>query len=404
MCFVLLLKVRYSTPKTAISELDSTRAKSLQSRFDRDAVAATTKGTMNKTSNRVLLLAQFRTGSTFFGQMFNLNPDMFYLFEPLRVVGCLDQIGAELHDYENTTSKLVERVLRCEFSEQFASCFLNFPVGVYYTKNMTTILKKTSQSDEPLSPAQFLRSMCLSYHGDIAMKTIRAKMENIVGILQLDKYSDVKVLHLVRDPRGVANSRKLMALTAADKQAYKNFMNGQLGMKPNLATLISKGLFLTKDSSHSVANSKRETVNEYCRRLYNDIQFILHQPLTLRNRYKLIRYEDFAFDPEGITQKIYSFLGMNSPPETVVQWLRSNTNVSEKVSDNKNSMGLHKNSVTTAGKWRVSLSSEEVKQVQAVCADVMIMLGYKLFTKESHLLNLNITSIGAINLGLDIGI
>ncbi|XP_072027801.1 carbohydrate sulfotransferase 1-like [Amphiura filiformis] len=266
-----------------------------------------TRGSVNSSAVSVIILAQYRTGSTFIGQLFNKNPELFYIFEPLKAVENLDDINGQLQNYENTTAKLLERILRCEFSER---------------------------------------------------------------------------------PAGVANSRRMVSSGRDAVMAFESYLRGELKVKPQLTRLKFDG--------------KGASINEYCDRLHDDIQLALLQPNVLKNRYKLIRYEDFSANPKRIAEEIYSFLGLQTP-DVVMKWLDENTsyNVSNQGYSN---MGLRKNSVKAASNWRHYLNDVELHQIQAYCSDVMELLGYKRFANAKFLPDFTVPSLGLNTLGRDITI
>ncbi|XP_072029427.1 carbohydrate sulfotransferase 1-like [Amphiura filiformis] len=339
-------------------------------------------------STVVIVLAYFRSGSTFFGQIFNVNPNMFYMFEPLRVFEILVDTERRGNEFENTTAKLLERILRCEFTEQFSSSYMNTSTWVHYTKNLSSILRSGKKLQ---SPARILRKMCLRYKGNIAMKTIRVTLPDVLEFLEKYPHGNLKIIHLVRDPRGVANSLKLLGTPDDLKDAFELYLLGRLHTKPELSSLMDMSLLLPK-SYHLGSNADiaqyRATINGYCHLVFHDLQIAINPPDLLRNRYKLIRYEDFAANPQVLTHKIYSFLEKPTPDSALI-WLDNNTNVSYKNSS-KQCLGLHKNSEETASKWRRYLNVEEVKQVQDVCGAVMELLGYKSFDTEKSLLDFSV--------------
>ncbi|XP_072029426.1 carbohydrate sulfotransferase 1-like [Amphiura filiformis] len=344
-------------------------------------------------STVVIVLAYFRSGSTFFGQIFNVNPNMFYIFEPLVVFEILADIE------RRSSAKLLERILRCEFSEQFSSSYMNMSTLVHYTKNLSSILRSNT-GRKLQSPARILRKMCLRYKGNIAMKTVSVTLHDIFQFLQQTHHSNLKIIHLVRDPRGVANSQKLLEIPDDVKDAFDLYLLGRLHAKPDLSSLMEMALLVR--NSHLRPNAAmaeyRATINGYCHLLLRDLQLTINPPYLLKNRYKLIRYEDFAANPQVLTHKIYSFLEKPTP-ESAIRWLDINTNVSY-----RQSMGLHKNSKETASKWRRYLNVEEVKQVQGVCGTVMQLLGYKSFYTEESLLDFSVPATRLHSLGADISI
>ncbi|XP_072027720.1 carbohydrate sulfotransferase 1-like [Amphiura filiformis] len=359
----------------------------LRALVDYTSATPSSRGLVNS-STVVIILAQYRTGSTFIGQLFNKNPDMFYIFEPLKVFNNLEDINGQLQNYENTSAKLLERILRCEFSERFASSFLNFDVGVHFTKNLSVVRVNADTKFD--SQAQMLRKMCLSYKGYVATKTIRTTLKDVVQFLEnTDHHENVKIIQYVRDPRGVANSRRMMSYGRSAVMEFESYLRGELKVRPQLKSLnILKRI------------GRTGSINEYCDQLHADIQLALLQPNVLKNRYKLIRYEDFSANPKRIAKELYSFLGLQTP-EVVIQWLNTNTNASYQ---NDNNMGLSKNSAKAASNWRRYLNNEELQQVQSLCADVMELLGYKLLAKEKFLLDFTVPSQGLNTLGRDITI
>ncbi len=344
----------------------------------------------------VIVLSQYRSGATFIGQIFNVNPDFFYMFEPLRIFETLQE-AERLEQYENTTTKFLDGIFHCKFSEEFAFSYVNVPILVHYTKNLPFLLKVNGRHIGS-SSADVLRDMCQRYNGNVAMKIIRASLQELLNLIETYPRERLKIIHIVRDPRGVANSRKLMAVPFSVKRAYELYLIGELNAKPDLNSSINSSLFLPENSP--LEKGHRATMNWYCHRLQQDLQLAsnrIHD--LLQDRYRLVRYEDFVADPTGFAHKIYAFIGPKPVPESVINWLDDNTNVSYKESS-KNSMGVHKHSIETASNWRRYLRIEEVEKVQMVCAEVMKTLGYNLIAGEASLLDFSVPTTGVNRLGM----
>ena len=111
------------------------------------------------------------------------------------------------------------------------------------------------------------------------------------------------------------------------------------------------------------------------------------KPSWLRNRYKLVRYEDFALDPLRMAQQIYDFVGIEYP-RAVKEWIVSNT----RDNDNRSVkfFSTHKNSIETASRWRQSLLPTQVRKVEAICSEMMKLLGYKKVINSMDLTNNNV--------------
>lgn len=357
----------------------------------------------NNNSNnisRVILLGYVRSGSTFIGHILNENPTMFYMFEPLRVSSCLAKLGVNLSDDENTNAKLLWKMMRCDFTDEIAMCFMDFDIGVHYSKNLSAILKGASDranTDIPLSPARMLRDICLSYNGRVGVKLIRAKLEDIKELLEEDP--NIKILQLVRDPRGVANSIRMSAIPLENLTHFKRYLKGEMDARPVIRSFSSLQMIEAINSS-----VYWPTINKICLRWRDDLRLATARPEWLRDRYKLVRYEDFATDPIRMTNEIYSFIG-EQVPIAVMEWLEDNTNVTLQQSLeslDEGNMEVRKNSKATAFMWRKYLSRKECYQVQIICADVMKILGYHMFLRERSLLDEHIPAIGPIHLDVDL--
>ncbi|XP_070549680.1 carbohydrate sulfotransferase 1-like [Ptychodera flava] len=106
----------------------------------------------------VLFIAKARTGSTFIGELFNQNPNVFYLFEPLRVVPDMVKIDA------------IPEMYRGDMSAELLNSFYHCDFLTYYVYQ----IQRSEPSDADAAQDCF----------------------------------DFKVVLLARDPRAVASSRK----------------------------------------------------------------------------------------------------------------------------------------------------------------------------------------------------
>ena len=152
---------------------------------------------------------------------------------------------------------------------------------------------------------------------------------------------NVKIIHLVREPRAVYYYRML------------------------------------------VSDTRPRNVSMSCPRLLRNLKFWLETPEWLRNRYLLVRYEDLAQTPVRIASQIYTFLGI-SLPRSVRGWLEQNTN-----HDAGFAFSHTRDSRNTAIKWRRKLTLDQVLYVQSQCRSVMTSLGYRILTTVELLRNLN---------------
>ncbi|XP_022090655.1 carbohydrate sulfotransferase 2-like [Acanthaster planci] len=185
--------------------------------------------------SRVVLLTSMRTGSSFIGEIFGRNDDIFYLFEPglallteLHSQGALflqpiymDMLSAIFHC--NTSSlnfyiKWLSRQYPLEVKKKVPRLFdlvcYKWPTG------------RTGLACRKIDADLFERKCREKRH--IAVKSIRIWDIGMFQPLIQDGNVKLKVVHLVRDPRGMTASR-VLAMNFVDstmKQTRGGFIHG----------------------------------------------------------------------------------------------------------------------------------------------------------------------------------
>ncbi|CAH1798560.1 unnamed protein product [Owenia fusiformis] len=180
-----------------------------------------------------------------------------------------------------------------------------------------------------------LRKNC-SESNQRVYKLIRMNMKTAVTLLE--RYSDIKVIHYIRDPRGIQNSR----VDTVTSFAFEDRM-----------TLV-------------------ESSDLLCRLIWNDILVASRQPLHIARRILQVRYEDVVNDPKNTIEKIDEFLDRESQPE-MLDWLNLNTNcpnMTQTLSDSQ-PFALCKNASYTMDKWRERLSPEDIAGITKTCSNVL---------------------------------
>jgi len=161
----------------------------------------------------------------------------------------------------------------------------------------------------------------------------------------LATYPQVRIIHLIRDPRAVAVSR----LRRNDESTMSRYT-----MNAN------------KNKTFRPAFSLRE-VSIYCRTVVQDI--LLRHQLEERfpGRILTVRYEDFVNDLHDRTQDIYRFIGTEVSTQ-MLGWIKCNQD--EIIS------GL--NSTAIAVKWmNFVTAAENHKVVNEICRDFFQLVGNK---------------------------
>ncbi|CAH1783357.1 unnamed protein product, partial [Owenia fusiformis] len=199
---------------------------------------------------KIVILTYMRSGSTFFSELFSQHPDVFYMFEPLRACHCLKHCNTTIQN------AYIKDILNCDFGN---NDFLS------WVKNHKKC--KWKSTFRGVDDFESISHICASKK-IVAIKVIRAKsLERVAGVLG----SDTALFFLIRDPRGVLNSRKQLP-----SHMYMNMTDKVRDMN-NLCKM-------------DLANY------EFLQRLSRESASQLHNmPLI-----KLIQYEHIAYDPLSI--------------------------------------------------------------------------------------------------------
>ena len=330
----------------------------------------------------VLLLSSWRSGSSFLGQAFSQHPDVFYLMEPgWNVWTTLHQSGAWA--LRMAVRDLVRSVFQCDLSvfESYTPADRNVSHLFMWSHSRALC----SPPACPLTPrdafsnetackqrcdARGLRGAeraCRSY-SHVALKEVRFfDLEPLYPLLR-DPSLDLRVIHLVRDPRAVARSRDQSAMSL---------------LRDN-ALVLEKGGG-TPDPEYRV-------LREVCRshvRIYETAA--LKPPDFLRGRYKLVRYEDLVRDPLAEVQDMYRFTGLEMS-ERLQEWIYRVTHGKGKGTAREAFKITSRNAVDVSQAWRTALPFEKVRRVQEQCKGAMELLGYRLVDsdKEQRQLDLDL--------------
>lgn len=186
----------------------------------------------------------------------------------------------------------------------------------------------------------------------VVYKFIRLRMHVVINLLPY--FPNLKIIHLVRDPRGMFNSRK------------------------------GVGFFAKRGNK----TDEQNTINGFCQELQRDLSFSKLIQRFSANKLKVLRYEDLAEKPFQTVAELFSFTGL--PFTKVVQNI-----LKKKTSSRRDSCSYctdRKNSTATASKWRYKLSHEHAHYIYKACKKSMRVLGYLPFKRQEDMRKVNIPS------------
>ncbi|XP_071492575.1 carbohydrate sulfotransferase 2-like [Diadema antillarum] len=320
----------------------------------------------------VILMSQRGFGSSTVGEIFNKNPKIFYLFEPLWMMSNEAEAGDGVNPLSTATERdILREIFRCKFRGDFTMMLTKYN-EMLRTRRVCEVSEGTQCM---ISNTTLLDETCKRNSGRVAIKVVRTDLDKLKSLV-VDDQLNVKILHLVRDPRGVASSLIQHVITRLPDDDLIA-LSDQLPRKGRL-----KALGLLNQTIKG-----KNSVQAYCLWMRQNLFNSARLPEWLEDHYKLLKFEEFASSPILVTKDIYNFVGLPVPLE-IEQWLelyRNNTHTAKL-------NGLQSNLKERAQQWIFDLSESEVEQVEEECMDVINALGYQPYRKLKE----NVKS-GAIN-------
>ncbi|XP_033837791.1 carbohydrate sulfotransferase 1-like [Periophthalmus magnuspinnatus] len=346
------------------------------------------KGSMDEDPNttrrmHVLILTATRCGSSFLGQLLNQHHNVFYLFEPLHHVqdsltgeNFLRQLtlGASrdlLWSLFQCDLYALERYMRPPPTNHMVANLFNYRISQALCQPPVCEGVKLGEEWSCNGCGQVnltLAAQACRGKSHVVYKTVRVVVVGDVRSLLEDPRLNIKVIQLVRDPRGIINSR-IEAFPGWYKPWYSWKTSGQrppsLHVTPPFTTT--------------------------CEELHSSVSTALSRPEWLKGRYMLVRYEDLARNPLQKTKEIYNFVGLTMTP-SVERWVSANTKGANK-EQNNNVYSTTRDSVANVENWRLKLPFEMVQHVQAECQDMLSIMGYRQVNSAQELKNMNISLV-----------
>lgn len=179
----------------------------------------------------------------------------------------------------------------------------------------------------------------------IVLKFIRLRMLDAVKLLPY--FPNMKILHLVRDPRGIFNSR-----------------------------------------DHLRISYSRKNVLSFCDKIKTDLNVTKSMQTTFPGRIKLVFYEDMAEDPINISKAISDFSGIEFT-DNMSSYIKLQT------SSSKTSCPYctaRTNSTKTASKWRSQMDPKYARFIYTKCEESNNFLGFQPFHTGIDQRNLSLRS------------
>ncbi|XP_006825332.1 carbohydrate sulfotransferase 1-like [Saccoglossus kowalevskii] len=316
----------------------------------------------------VLLMASMRTGSSFLGEMFRQHPDYLYIFEPPR--------GLRLKDYDPMLTvngvQMLTDIYNCDFTSPFSKPLLDNlfnPVVSLARRNVVPAWVnekycsgwndqfKIYTKCSPMSPSMASES-CRSFKGVVA-KVIRIYDIYPWFHLMMNSTVNLKVVNLIRDPRGVIASVIPVHIKQYASQINKQDIDIQLEEK-HFDDALSRRLSL------------------YCSTMLRNVLVSKHAKWLPEENYMAIRYEDMAENPTKAANTIFNFLGTDVH-DNVKRWIKENTNYTDGSNSPYYAWETKRNSKEVSQKWRQKMTYGLAKKIEDTgdCSHLLETVGYR---------------------------
>uniref|UniRef100_T1J648 Sulfotransferase domain-containing protein n=1 Tax=Strigamia maritima TaxID=126957 RepID=T1J648_STRMM len=158
---------------------------------------------LNIKKKQILLLTYWRSGSTFVGDILNHYPGTFYHFEPLHSVSGSDVINKTMED---KAVKFMSDLFSCSYTPEndYYLKWVKQEDNQFLFQHNTRLWTSCRIKPKLCFDAKFVSAMCSEFPFQV-MKVTRISLKPIMQLL--DQYPELKIIYLVRDPRGILSSR-----------------------------------------------------------------------------------------------------------------------------------------------------------------------------------------------------
>lgn len=207
---------------------------------------------------------------------------------------------------------------------------------------------------------QGAKNACDAY-SHVVLKGVRFfELESLYPLLQ-DPSLDLRIIHLVRDPRAVVRSR--------DQSAN---------------AFVKDDAILLENRHMPAAEVQYHVMQEICRsHVRINERAIRKPPPFLKGRYKLVRFEDLVRDPLGEINGIYTFVGLEMTHQ-LGEWIYHVTHGKGTGSKREAFEITSRDAADVSRAWRTTLPFNKVKRIQEVCKGAMSLLGYRTVNNEKE--------------------
>ncbi|XP_063831821.1 carbohydrate sulfotransferase 3-like [Ostrinia nubilalis] len=284
---------------------------------------------------RSLIISTWRSGTTFLGEVLNTMPGNFYHYEPLLNFNIVQIRGPPYSDKALST---IKGMFYCNFNNM-EEYFEYGKVHLHQFNHNTRLWDHCKYKKELCFDANFTSKFCKLFPFQ-SMKVVRLRLRLVQELLD-DKQLNLKVVLLIRDPRGVMQSRKHRDFCKPAPDCWRP----ELLCADMISDYVAAGRLLQQ----------------------------------YPNRLMVIRYEELALNPNSTAHKLLKFLKLN-PTSSFEEFIHSHTTL-----DVAGVSSTFRVSREVPFRWKNVLSFNNVEEIQLACKDAMDLWGYRMAHNASHL-------------------
>ena len=314
--------------------------------------------------SNLIIIAHARTGSSWLGKLFDSNPEVFYIYEPLYVLQRTTLENSGL--YNQAAVELLQDIFRCNFSAQdeFVRFLSSLPHQRFSSKSLFNQFCFISQRVVRVSPRKYLCeeltahnvSRVCNSHAHVVVKTLSHRFPLKMKTLQIlfNKIENINIIHLVRDPRAVIDSfRRVGWISGYNRHSTD-----------------------AHSSSDNISSSFKSNIKRFCSSMIKELYFIVQAEEKFPKRYRMTTYEKLVHDPLHESQKLYEFAGIPFSYKTR-DWIALGASQHFRSRSNSPYSLFRPNANRLIDFWRTQLGKNKTKFLEKQCLPVLNLLGYR---------------------------
>ena len=318
-----------------------------------------------KQPKMVLLLTQSRHGSTWLMNMLGYRDEAVPVFEPLnddrflKMYTFSEEVnemkfpeGYELVYYKDWREVYLARICICDWHGKKIpeKNYLGSIRGLWY---------KAKKENPAVKDTKAAEAMCFEEGSMMVPKTIRYYNMSTLFRIQDFGCDNFKVIHLVRDPRAVMNSRM---------SVFHELFDGNKNLGPHIESKYGQAGF---DEAYMA-----RAADWMCSHHLYNYKLGMNPPPWLIGRYKMVRYEDLAEFPSQLTSEILHFIGVNYTSK-YKEYVYNLTHAKDRGKKEGNTYSIEKQSSEVIDRWKKKLIEPHWRTIERVCADMMKAFNYE---------------------------